>query len=46
MWDVAPDTFDGRYFQLDDCICLSKPSRRISLIGAGLSEKGMRAAAQ
>jgi pyrimidine oxygenase len=46
LWDEGRVTFQGRYFQLEDCICLPKPSRRIPLIGAGQSEKGMRAAAQ
>ena len=46
LWDENRLTFNGRYFQLEDCVCLPKPSRRIPLIGAGQSEKGMRSAAQ
>jgi pyrimidine oxygenase len=46
LWDEGRVTFSGRFFQLDDCVCLPKPSRRIPLIGAGQSEKGMRSAAQ
>ena len=46
LWDQGRVTFNGRYFQLEDCVCLPKPSRRIPFIGAGQSEKGMRSAAQ
>jgi len=46
LWDEGRLTFNGRYFQLEDCVCLPKPSRRIPLIGAGQSEQGMRSAAQ
>jgi pyrimidine oxygenase len=46
LWDEGRVTYNGRYFQLEDCVCLPKPSRRIPLIGAGQSEKGMRSAAQ
>jgi pyrimidine oxygenase len=46
LWQDGRVSFHGRYFQLDDCVCLPKPSRRIPLIGAGQSEKGMRSAAQ
>jgi pyrimidine oxygenase len=46
LWDESRLTFNGRYFRLEDCVCLPKPSRRIPLIGAGQSEKGMRSAAQ
>jgi pyrimidine oxygenase len=46
LWDEGRLTFDGRYFQLEDCVCLPKPSRRIPLISAGQSEKGMRFAAK
>jgi pyrimidine oxygenase len=46
LWDEGRVTFSGRYFQLEDCVCLPKPSRRIPLIGAGQSEKGMRSAAR
>ena len=46
LWDEGRVTFDGRYFQLQDCVCLPKPSRPIPLISAGQSEKGMRFAAK
>lgn len=46
LWQEGRVSFKGRYFQIDDCVCLPKPSRRIPLIGAGQSEKGMRSAAQ
>jgi pyrimidine oxygenase len=46
LWDEGRVTFKGRYFELDDCVCLPKPSRHIPLIGAGQSETGMRSAAQ
>jgi pyrimidine oxygenase len=46
LWDEGRVTFSGRYFQIEDCVCLPKPSRRIPLIGAGQSEKGLRSAAR
>jgi pyrimidine oxygenase len=46
LWDKGRLTFTGKHFALDDCVCLPLPSRRIPLIGAGQSEKGMRSATQ
>jgi pyrimidine oxygenase len=46
LWEQHRVTFKGRYFTLDDCVCLPKPSRRIPIIGAGQSESGMRSACQ
>jgi pyrimidine oxygenase len=46
LWDEGRVTFDGRFFQLEDCVSLPKPSHPIPLISAGQSEKGMRFAAK
>lgn len=46
LWNHGRVSFKGRYFELDDCVCLPRPSRRIPIIGAGQSEKGMRSACQ
>jgi len=46
LWAQGRVTHKGTWFDLDDCVCLPLPSRRIPLIGAGQSEKGMRSAAQ
>jgi pyrimidine oxygenase len=46
LWEKGRCTFNGKYFQLEDCLCLPKPTRRIPLIGAGQSETGMRSATQ
>ena len=46
LWDTGRVTYDGRYFNLDDCFCKPLPSRRIPVVCAGQSERGMQFAAE
>lgn len=42
LWTEDSVSMNGRYFQLDDCRSLPKPSTRPFLVCAGSSKKGMR----
>jgi pyrimidine oxygenase len=42
LWSTGRASFDGKYFQLDDCKSLPMPPREIPLVTAGQSDKGIR----
>lgn len=42
LWENGRATYNGRFFQLDDCLCQPKPSRQIPIVCAGQSDRGMR----
>lgn len=42
LWANGRSSFQGRFFQLDDCLCQPTPSRQIPIVAAGQSEVGMR----
>jgi pyrimidine oxygenase len=47
LWTTGRSDFKGKYFQLDDCVCLPRPSEgNLHLIGAGSSARGRAFAAQ
>lgn len=41
LWKNGTCTMDGKYFQMDDCMCKPTPSHKIELVCAGQSERGM-----
>jgi pyrimidine oxygenase len=46
LWTDGRVTHKGTYFELDDCVCQPLPSRRIPIMCAGQSPRGMRFAAE
>ncbi|MCB8881409.1 LLM class flavin-dependent oxidoreductase [Acidisoma cellulosilytica] len=38
LWSEPSVTFDGKHFQLQDCVSLPKPAQRLSIVCAGQSE--------
>lgn len=46
LWQQGRAHFQGRYFQLEDCLCQPTPSREIPIVCAGQSERGMRFTAE
>lgn len=42
LWENGRLTHEGRYFHLDDCLCLPKPSRIPPIVCAGMSDRGLR----
>ena len=41
LWSGGTSNFKGKYFELDDCRMLPRPSHDIPLVCAGASERGM-----
>lgn len=41
LWEQGRASFDGTFFKLDDCTVFPKPSRKIPLVCAGSSPKGL-----
>lgn len=41
LWDNGQASYEGKYFQLDDCTAYPQPSRKIPLVCAGSSPKGL-----
>ena len=46
LWNGGRSDFKGRYFQMDDCRLLPKPSREIEIVSAGQSDRGMQFTAE
>jgi pyrimidine oxygenase len=46
LWAAGRTSHEGRFFTLDDCKSYPKPSRRIPIICAGQSERGLQFTAQ
>jgi pyrimidine oxygenase len=46
LWANGRTSYEGRFFKLDDCKSYPMPSRRIPIICAGQSERGLRFTAQ
>jgi pyrimidine oxygenase len=46
LWETGRSDFKGRYFQMDDCRLLPKPSREIEIVCAGQSDRGMQFTAE
>ena len=46
LWETGRSDFKGEYFQMHDCTLAPLPSRRIELVCAGQSSRGMRFAAE
>ncbi|MDW5593422.1 LLM class flavin-dependent oxidoreductase [Conexibacter stalactiti] len=46
LWETGRSSFKGEYFTLDDAQCLPLPPRRIPIVCAGRSERGMRFTAE
>jgi pyrimidine oxygenase len=46
LWTEGRVTHKGTYFELDDCFCQPLPSRRIPVMSAGQSPRGMQFAAE
>jgi pyrimidine oxygenase len=41
LWSTGRASFNGKYFQLDDCKSLPRPPREIPIVTAGQSDKGI-----
>lgn len=41
LWEEGQASFEGKFFKLDDCTAYPKPSRKIPLVCAGSSPKGL-----
>ncbi|MGO9945500.1 MAG: pyrimidine utilization protein A [Steroidobacteraceae bacterium] len=46
LWNNGRSDFKGRYFRMDDCRLLPKPSREIQIVCAGQSDRGMQFTAE
>ncbi|MEN9226501.1 MAG: LLM class flavin-dependent oxidoreductase [Thermostichus sp. DRC_bins_24] len=46
LWEKGRASYQGKYFQLEDCLCQPRPSREIPIVCAGHSERGMRFTAE
>ncbi|HEX2943071.1 MAG TPA: pyrimidine utilization protein A [Rhodopila sp.] len=46
LWQEGRSDFQGRYFHMDDCRLLPKPSKEIEIVCAGQSDRGMRFTAE
>lgn len=42
LWETGSCTFHGQYFDLDDCMCLPKPTSPIEIVSAGFSPRGKK----
>lgn len=41
LWEPGRATYNGRFFRLEDCVSLPKPSRKLQLVCAGQSPDAM-----
>jgi pyrimidine oxygenase len=46
LWATGNATYQGRYFELDDCQCLPIPPQPIPIVCAGQSDRGMQFTAE
>ncbi|HUC17964.1 MAG TPA: LLM class flavin-dependent oxidoreductase, partial [Acetobacteraceae bacterium] len=46
LWATGRTSYKGRFFELEDCKSLPRPSRELPIICAGQSERGLRFTAQ
>ncbi len=46
LWETGRSDHKGEFFQMDDCRLAPLPSRRIEVVGAGQSDRGMRFVAE
>ena len=46
LWETGRSDHRGEFFQMDDCRLAPLPSRRIEVVGAGQSDRGMRFVAE
>lgn len=46
LWEKGSSDFKGRYFTMNDCRLLPKPSTKIPIIAAGQSDRGTRFASE
>jgi pyrimidine oxygenase len=46
LWETGRSSHEGRFFKLEDCKSYPTPSRKIPIICAGQSERGLRFTAQ
>jgi pyrimidine oxygenase len=46
LWETGRTSHEGRFFTLDDCKSLPQPSRRVPIVCAGQSDRGIRFTAQ
>ena len=46
LWETGQSDFKGEFFQMEDCRLAPLPSRRIEVVGAGQSDRGMRFVAE
>jgi pyrimidine oxygenase len=40
LWETGSCTFHGKYFDVDDCMCLPMPPSPIEIVSAGFSPRG------
>lgn len=41
LWTTGRSSFKGEYFQLEDCYCTPLPEDEITLVAAGMSDRGL-----
>ena len=46
LWETGVSNFQGEYFKMEDCRLAPLPSRRIEIVGAAQSDRGMRFVAE
>jgi pyrimidine oxygenase len=46
LWETGRSDFQGEFFKMDDCRLAPLPSRRIEIVGAAQSDRGMRFVAE
>jgi pyrimidine oxygenase len=46
LWATGRTSFKGRFFELDDCKSLPTPSRRVPIVCAGQSDRGIKFVAE
>ncbi len=46
LWETGVSDFKGEYFQMDKCVLSPRPKRRIDVVSAGQSDRGMEFAAE
>ena len=46
LWNTGRSDFKGEYFKMEDCRLAPLPSRRIEIVGAAQSDRGMRFVAE
>jgi len=42
LWETGRSDFKGAFFRMDDCVLSPRPSAPIPIIGAGMSDRGLR----